>query len=276
MFPMQFFKKEGTSHFSNYGIDELKQLYLTYSYFEKAEHADELLSSLKKVLCRLILIDDNFTFEEIIEQVTGFADVCRLHYLKIQELQKKKDMLLAKNKHNTKNKKIMTELKYLKEEVDSENEIYKLCMQRSQAFTRGQIKTDLITLCKNLSTVQFSDHEISHPELKELMFDCLWIVHLVDSFMEMPKSVSTEMEQLLNTARHEENKHAHVHLDDLNAEFTHVLRETERAISEERKNEARELYSRTISLYGKLEDQGRAKHHKSIFRLWFELYFNDY
>ncbi len=270
-----FLKKEGYYRADWLGMEELRTAYAGYTGFEQDESAAEVIAVLKKILCRLFFLDENYTFEDIMETLEHYDVIVASKFREIEELTKKKEAFVSEYKGKKKKRDFFAKLHEFKSMADNENKQYAVCMAIHEGLRQPEVKNSITGLCSRLSSMLFANGGVSSSELQQYMFECIWIANTLLFYHEQVyqgKKIKQDISpSKISDGEKEENQE--------NPEpraIKRLIAKAQHAVDEKRILSAQEMYLHLLDIYLHLPRPLKEAMYYDLFTLWFNVYFYEH
>ena len=214
------------------------------------QNGHRIIGLVRKGLNDLLLQEHHLTFEELIEIVKDFDQVCGSIQSRLDDVLKQRSQLLG-NKEIKHDRQMLNSLEELKNKEQEELGYLQRCNTLNMLLQNAKLKETIVSLCQTLSEIQFSQEQITKQTCTRIVFSFLWIINQL-SLQKNQKGM----------------KGAKQHIDELIAQTTSALQSAN-------VNAALQSYQNLIGAYYGLTKQEQAKYYADIFILWFEIQFFD-
>ena len=218
-----------------------------------------LIALIKETLGKVFFLRHHFTHEELLNHIRSFDEVPEHIQSEIDNLEKKHEELLHKQRESKKNKDFLASLKELNEALRQKHAELQQAREISEQLEDTGIMKRIEHFCMGLSELQFSPehHEII---LTDLLYDFLWILNRFNfqsslvhyregnTLVGVPGSPDESLQTLVEKAK--------------------------KAIEKREKTVADQLYRKALSLYLNLPETEQKTCYTTLFNIWFDLHYH--
>lgn len=223
------------------------------------ESTSQVIPVIRSGLKEIFLIEHAYTFEELTTIINNFEKECDKRFKRVEDLNKKKQDFILKNKGKKRDKKFYTEIETIKHEIDIETEKFNTCKIIADSLNDDETKKRIMNFCDDITKIQFSGSKFQRQQLKKVIYEFLWIVNRFD-YNNYNMILTKDKEKL-----------------DLKKEykkFKELIKGAKHYLKYNDITDAKKEYKKAYDIYAIAPFELKNKMYDNLFNLWFTLHFN--
>jgi hypothetical protein len=247
---------------SNRVIADLDLLISDYNSIQAETFIGKVVPLFKKVFGSVFFMEQEYTFEELIEAIRQFKDRSAKLETGIIALQQEEAAMLDKKNNVKRDEHFVQKIKELRTHISELNQEYHMCQRIAKVLEHKDVTDHLVSFCQKLSHLQFSGVKLSHEHYTTIFFNFLWILNqFMFEFKEMPRKNG-----IARFLKFPKKKYDTLSFQDL-------MNHARESLDKDNIADATSIYNTILRQYTSLDKESQGSCYGELFILWFEIHF---